>query len=394
MKSITLSVGLLLLFSINVYSSARVFNCLNLGEEIAVFDFNYVDTSEKEYDLGMGKNLEVDLEYGGSITITGWDKEKLNVRLLSKGSYNNYELNVENIADGIKVTTDILKSKHNHGNIELEIKAPKKCNLELNTSGGEISIDSIEGEINGETKGGRLSLNNLKGKLHCSTMGGRIDLTSSNVDGEVSTMGGEINIEDVVGDIKGKSMGGSVSYKNVTNRKGESTGSAIILSTMGGGLNVDNAPGGTDLNTMGGEIKVGKAQKYVKAKTMGGNIKIKEVDGWVEATTMGGEISVNLLDELKNEKHNVKLKSMGGDITLYVPDNFSMDVDITLAYTKNNEDEVDIISDFNINKERTKEWDTSKGSKKKYIYGTAKLNGAKNKVIIETVNGNVYLKKN
>lgn len=396
MKSVLLFLNLLLLFSFNLYSIENASKKSIVSEKVMQpgFRFNSGDNVEKEYDLSMGKNLEVDLEYGGSISITGWDKEKLNVKLLSKGSYKNYELNVENNSDGIKVTTEALKLKHNHGNIELEIKAPRKCNLNLNTNGGEVSIESIEGEIKGETKGGGLSLNNLKGKLNFTTMGGSIDLTNSSVDGEVTTMGGKINIEEVDGNIKGKSMGGAVTYKNVKNKKGESTGKTIVLSTMGGELEVDNAPGGADLNTMGGKIYVDKAQKFVKAKTMGGNIKIKEIDGWVEATTMGGDVYVKLLDELKSENHDVKLKSSGGDITLYIPDNFSMDVDITLAYTKKSEDEVDIISDFNINKEKTKEWDTSQGSKRKYIYGKAKINGGKYKVVIETINGNVYLKKN
>jgi hypothetical protein len=339
----------------------------------------------------MGRNLEVNLITGGSIKITGWDKEK--VKILCNGSGKNCNLNVEETSEGLKISQDFIKEHHNHGNFILEINAPNKIKLQLHTNGGDISLDNIEGEFEGKTMGGDLSLINLKGNLTLETMGGDILLKKSSVDGMVTSMGGDVNIEDVVGEIIGKSMGGDVSYKNITNKKGESTGKEIIISTMGGDLNVDDAPSGVDLHTMGGDVTVGNARKFVKAKTMGGEIKVGEIDGWIEATTMGGDVSVNLLYKSKNEKHDVKLKSMGGDITLYVPENFPMDIDITLAFTKDHEGDVDIISDFNLSKETTKRWDKQKGSERKYIYGKAQLNGAKNKVIIETVNGNIYLKK-
>ncbi|MCX6150984.1 MAG: DUF4097 family beta strand repeat-containing protein [Ignavibacteriales bacterium] len=352
--------------------------------------------AEKDYNLGMGKNLEVNMMSGSSIKITGWDKEKLSIKILVDGKEDpNSVLNIEEVSGGIKITNKFDESGHdNHnGDCKLEIQVPEKCNLDLQTLGGDINLEKIEGELKGETKGGDLTLSNLKGKLSLSTMGGDIKLTNSSVDGSVTTMGGDVSIENVSGDIKGKSMGGDVSYKNIVNKNGVSTGEGIDISTMGGELNIDNAPAGAKLHTMGGDITVGNAKKFVKATTMGGDIKIDEIDGWTEATTMGGDVSVKLIDELKNENHDVKLKSMGGDITLVVPENFSMNVDITLTYTRNNKTNYDIISDFDLSKEKTKKWDETKGSDRKYIYGKANLNGAKNKVVIETVNGNIYLKK-
>jgi hypothetical protein len=395
MKKIFIYAGLLIITSFNIYPSSLGSLYYNVPVNIffnnykSVFDDN---NEEAEYKLSLGKNLEVNLIDGGSIKIIGWDKES--VKVLCKGGINKCNVKVEETSDGLKISQDIIfKRHHNHGGFVLEVYAPGKVNLQLQTNGGDILLDKIEGEIGGKTMGGDLNLNNLKGNISLETMGGDISLKNSFVDGIVSTMGGDVVIADVVGEIKGKSMGGDVSYKNITNKKGESTGKQIIISTMGGDLNVDDAPAGADVHTMGGDIIIRSAKKFVKAKTMGGEIKVDEVDGWIEATTMGGDISVNLLNTLKDEKHDVNLKSLGGDVTLYIPENFPMDVDITLAFTKDHEGDVDIISDFNLTKETTKEWDRSNGSARKYIYGKAQLNGSGNKVIIETVNGNIYLKK-
>jgi hypothetical protein len=394
MKTIIIYVGIILIITINSYPVAGINRfCIIPGNLLFIGSQNiYDDGTMQEYKLSMGKNLEVDLSEGGSIKITGWDKES--VEVLCRNNKDKCNVNVEETSDGLKISQDIFHGKHyDHDGFLLELYVPDKVNLQLQTNGGDISLEKVEGKIGGKSMGGDLKLNNLKGNLSLETMGGDISLKNSLVDGSVSTMGGDVIITDVVGEIRGKSMGGDVSYKNITNKKGESTGKQIIISTMGGDLNVDDAPSGADVHTMGGDITIGSAKNFVKAKTMGGEIKIDEVDGWIEATTMGGDISINLINDLKKEKHDVKLKSMSGDVTLYVPGDFPMDVDITLAFTEEHEGDVDIISDFNFNKETTKEWEHHKGSDRKYIYGKAQLNGADNKVVIETVNGNVYLKK-
>src|ERR1043165_6907869 len=102
-------------------------------------------------------------------------------------------------------------------------------------------------------------------------MGGDISLTKSHLDGKVETSGGRVTIEDVTGSVKGHSMGGAVSYKNIS--AGSSSGDEVVISTMGGDIDVPSASNGADLMTMGGNITITSAKNHVKAKTMGGNIR-------------------------------------------------------------------------------------------------------------------------
>ncbi len=46
-----------------------------------------------------------------------------------------------------------------------------------------------------------------------------------------------------------------------------------------------------------------------------------------------------------------------------------------------------------VKEDRTKEWDDSEGTPRKYIYATGSIAGGKNKIHIDTINGSVYLKK-
>jgi DUF4097 and DUF4098 domain-containing protein YvlB len=371
------------------------------------------DTIEKEFKVAMGKKLELDLKTGGTIDITGWDKELIhfNIRLGGRDARDS-KVDFDETPAGVRVYSYQTGHSRNHStNLRFEIKVPRKFDIEIESNGGGISIANVEGTMRGRTMGGRLDLTGLKGYVDLKTMGGEISVTNSDLDGEVKTNGGRVLIQDVTGDLKGSSLGGQMIRKNVTNRRGDSTKDRVHISTMGGDIDVDDAPSGADVQTMGGNIRIRSASKFVKAKTMGGaieighangqvnvttmggNIRIDSVDGTVQATTMAGDIDITMVGDPEKGDRSAKLKSMSGDVELTVPATLSMDLDITLAYTKESSRDYKIISDFPIKLEYTKEWEHSHGSPRKYIYGTGTIAGGKNRLRIETVNGDVYLKK-
>ena len=126
---------------------------------------------------------------------------------------------------------------------------------------------------------------------------------------------------------------------------------------------------------------------------MGCSIDIENTDGAIDAETMGGNINAEMVGDPSQGDRNVTLSSKGGDITLIVPEGLSMDIDITLAVTKNREGDYKIYSDFPIKQETSPEWSHKHGSARKFIYGKGKTGDGKNKIKIETINGDVYLKK-
>jgi hypothetical protein len=352
----------------------------------------------KEVKVASGKTLQVDLNTGGDITIAGWDKEAVSVDVYFRGHDDEKcKVDVDETSSGVSVSSRYTGRGRNHStSLRFEISVPKKFNLDLDSKGGDFNISGVEGELEGITMGGAMEFTALKGKINFHTMGGKITLTKSEVDGEVKTNGGKVFLEDVVGNVNGHSMGGAVTYRNVTDRSGSSSGEVERISSMGGAINVSDAPHGAEVSTMGGDIDVHSAAQFVKAKTMGGDINIDNIDGWVRAETMGGDVHVTMVGNPSEGKRDVTISSKGGDITLTVPPGLSMDVDITLAYTDQHwfgRDNNAIHSDFDIKEERTSDWDYSEGSRRKYIYGTGTINGGKHKIRIETINGNVYLKK-
>jgi DUF4097 and DUF4098 domain-containing protein YvlB len=350
-----------------------------------------------EFPVGSGGELILDLKAGGSVEITGTGGSSVSVSYQMKCE-PRCSIDFEEGGDSLTVKTRFAKSSRSQNSeIELQIAVPSRFDVKLDSTGGGLSIDGVEGTFTGETKGGEIELLNVWGEAELKTMGGRITLKDSELDGFLKTMGGQVLFENVVGNVRGKSMGGNVRYKNVQRRDGalgspprtgedlsESSPDTVQISTMGGAIEVDEAPEGADVHTMGGNIEIRDAARFVRAKTMGGDILIDSVDGWVEATTMGGDVDVTVI----GYGGDVKLTSMSGDVVLKVPHGFSMELDLEIAYTRNSQQDYTIETPFDLNRTVSGEWDREHGTPRKYIRAQGSTGGA-NSVRIKTVNGNI-----
>lgn len=351
----------------------------------------------REFAAPSGGTLELNLKAGGAVVVKGDAGSTITV---SYEVDKNSKIEFRDSSNGLEIITSHASSGRNRSSaIEIEVHVPGHFDIELDSNGGGLTIEGVDGNFRGKTMGGALVLHDVRGEAQLKTMGGRIKLTDSELDGSLQTMGGQVLFENVVGDVTGSSMGGNVRFKNVVRRSGgtatpprlddvDGTTDTVQISTMGGAINVDDAPEGANLHTMGGDIRVDDAVRFVAAKTMGGDIKIKSIDGWVKATTMGGDIDVNVI----GTGGDVELTSMSGDITLVVPSGFSMEFDLEIAYTRGSSQDYKIVTSYDVKELATREWDYDKGSPRKYIRGSGTVGGGQNRIKIRTVNGNIEIK--
>jgi hypothetical protein len=129
----------------------------------------------------------------------------------------------------------------------------------------------------------------------------------------------------------------------------------ITRSSMGGDINVDDAPDGAALRTMGGDIGVGRARGHVVARTMGGDIRVRDLIGSLDASTMGGNVTVEV-DGVAGSR-SLELYSMGGSVSLTLPADFSGTFEVELEQSHDSPP-ARIISDFplNVRESRRKYW--------------------------------------
>jgi DUF4097 and DUF4098 domain-containing protein YvlB len=322
---------------------------------------------------------------------------------VQRGKGHLHDVEILQQKDGLLITSDIDIHEGTARNLDFQIRLPQKYNVHFESMGGGLKIVDLTGKFTGRTMGGGLILWEVDGTVKLTTMGGAIEVIDSDLDGKMSTMGGTVYLKNVVGDLDAESMGGNVRYENVRGRDGnlrapegslEAMGiKTINISTMGGDIEVDEAPAGAWVKTMGGDIRVDNAAGFVKASTMGGSIEIGVTDGWVDASTMAGDVDVVIDGGLGEGEKGVNLSSCCGDISLTVPADLPLDLDLTISYTKNSSQDFEFLSDFDLDIERSKNWDYSNGSPRKRIHGTATVGSGKYPIIIETINGNIRIRK-
>jgi len=380
---------------------------------------------QKSFSTQKGKKLDLVSRVGGNVIIKGWDKMEVDVSIDHNFDESDVTFTITESNGNVTVKGEKNGGGNNWGwgnkRTTYEVYVPNEFDLELKTSGGNLDIDGVNGEIEGRTSGGNVDVSNLAGQLKLGTSGGNIGVNNVTGDGRVSTSGGNVTVKSMNGKFDLSTSGGNITISdseiegkastsgggiNVSRTKGAlsvaTSGGNISFNdsetsgtarTSGGNIKVDQANEGSNVSTSGGNITINSARKFAIAKTSGGNITIKEIDGKVEAKTSGGNIDVKMRNSYDGA-HDAELVTSGGEVTLYVPANMGMDFDVTLEITKNSNKDYKINSDFPMNVSEG-EMETSENSRysRKKITGTGSVGNGKNRIMIKTVNGDINIKK-
>jgi DUF4097 and DUF4098 domain-containing protein YvlB len=372
-----------------------------------------------DYPARGGQKLEIDLESGGSVDIQGWNQQTLQISH-NLGGNTPIRIDVQQTANGYRLTSDQTGSLRNIS-LHFSIRVPKEFDIDFKSRGGGLEIDDLAGRFTGKTMGGSLVLNALSGEADLTTMGGEITLTKSDLDGEVKTMGGKVEVRDVVGDVEVSSMGGVVNYFNVRDREGNLRGprrklhplatvETVQQFTMGGSIEINEAPDGVDVETMGGSVNIKAAERFVNARTGGGDmyiqsnsgpvaawtgggdIEVEANDGGIQAFTGAGAITVKVSQDPGTHSEAMNLQSGLGEIVVELPPGFSGEFDVEIRYTRSSDQDYQIVSDFGLNIRESLSWELDNGQQMKYITGSGIVGSGGRKVKIRTTNANVFIR--
>jgi DUF4097 and DUF4098 domain-containing protein YvlB len=265
---------------------------------------------EKSFPIQAGKTLKVDVSTG-DIKVTSWEKEEVYVKISgNKKAEEKVNFSFSSDDEGVSVY-----GKREGGfwgwfsgniRLKLEIFVPSNFNIKMKTSGGDMYLSKIVGDIKLSTSGGDLNIKESEGNMHVTTSGGDITLNSVKGKFQLTTSGGDIKAVKFEGSFKGSTSGGDIELK--------SSYSKIEASTSGGDIKLeytgDNQ--GIQLSTSGGDIDV-----YVPS----------DFNAKADLKTSGGDISCNLptnnVVKISSSKYEADLnnggnvlicKTSGGDI--------------------------------------------------------------------------------
>jgi hypothetical protein len=294
---------------------------------------DFGDTLQKSFEVLPGGLLNLDTDFG-SIEVKGVEGNTVDIKVFHK--IEDFVIEFEKRGNDIYVTGNFeggimgriwYHLVYHLMRTRFVITVPSRYNVDLKTSGGNISVDDLEGDVRSKTSGGSLHFSKIKGTVAGNTSSGNIELLKCVGTAHTETSGGDMRINSVDGDVNAHTSGGSITIDSVKGR--------VIADTSGGSINVRKFMGSIEAHTYGGNIKaqiLKQPSTDCRLTTSGGSVVVSLVDDIafdVDAETKGGRVvtdfsvAIRVQGELKRSALQGKingggplivLRTSGGDI--------------------------------------------------------------------------------
>lgn len=197
-----------------------------------------------------------------------------------------FDLSVRAAEGGASITGRAGGGRHRSSrmNAQYLIAVPLRFNLDMETQGGDVEVQKLQGELRARTAGGDVRTGDIAGPVRVETQGGSIALGNMGQRLEATTAGGSIRVGDVGGDAELNTSGGEIVAGRINGK--------VQAETAGGDILLRGASGAVVAETAGGQIQIGDCGASVSAETAGGNILLDGARGLVKAETAGGSIDL------------------------------------------------------------------------------------------------------
>jgi hypothetical protein len=243
----------------------------------------------RQFDVTPGGKLIVDIEFG-SIQVTPGENDKVvvdayrKIEAASKDKEEEYfaAAPITITAEGDSVIVRAIRKKESPGSEFWElmgrthtegrytIRVPATFGADLDTAGGNVSVQGLTGSIKADTSGGHIKATACDGTLELDTSGGHIEVNDGRGKVRANTSGGAVTVLNFAGDAKVESSGGKLRLSNISGKlTGETSGGSIAatlpttviddisLETSAGSINVvtpANAALTIDAETSAGRV--------------------------------------------------------------------------------------------------------------------------------------------
>jgi DUF4097 and DUF4098 domain-containing protein YvlB len=288
----------------------------------------------RTFNVGDGGTIRLDADVG-DVRLTSGGPGTLTVEVTRRGTSDEINKNVLTFdQSGNDVT---VRSRFEHESswfhwsrdlsVHYTIRIPAHYNVDLKTSGGDISGDDIGGTADVRTSGGDVKLARVSGVIHAKTSGGDVTIESGGGAVFANTSGGDVNIHEVGGNLEAKTSGGSIEIRRA--------GGTVLARTSGGGIRIDDAIDTVDASTSGGSITAHFSRQPrgdSRLSTSGGGVTVElapSIGAELDARASGGGVHSDvpvtvqgkqdedaLVGRINGGGPKMVLRTSGGGITL------------------------------------------------------------------------------
>jgi hypothetical protein len=293
----------------------------------AVLQAKIIRTVEKTFTVQPGGNFKASTQGGDIVIQTGNTNE---IRITAKETIHaSSEKEADELLEklslsfeqhGNDVTAEAKYESRPRGlhfgnwppvQVGFTVTVPKNFNVDLNTSGGDITVASLTGNARARTSGGNLRFDRIDGEIDGQTSGGDITLREGTARAKLGTSGGNIEIDRAGGPTEVSTSGGDITINAVTQLISATTSGGNVKAVITEPLKQD-----TLLSTSGGDVRVTvlkSASFQLEASTSGGEV---DASGLTLTIDHGGVGKSRLAGAVNGGGPRLKLHSSGGDIVI------------------------------------------------------------------------------
>jgi DUF4097 and DUF4098 domain-containing protein YvlB len=379
---------------------------------------SYSFSQEASYPVDATMPIRIENSYG-LVTVTPGSDRELRVRL-KKVVYSDDESRAKQIAEEIKLeggaegkaeaaffvvktNRDTLASRDYRFNTEMEVLIPKKANLQIRNSLGEVRVSNLAGKLDITTSHKPLEVRDCTGEFIIanrydeSRLINLIGNTTVDARGRVyiESVKGDINVRNEYAPVEVREVDGKVTVSNSESSISlerisklvvvEGRGSEITVHELGDTLKVaarhqrvkisdvasdvfaesrystvtlKNVKGNVDLASNSDRITAEEIGGSLKVRGQGSSVRANNVSGLVDIGTTLKEVIVNDFGNgctISNEyadvtlsthnlgKGDVSVKNRNGDIELFLPNEAGVQIDASARNGRAQSDFPDLV---------------------------------------------------
>jgi len=274
--------------------------------------------------------------------------------------------------------------------VNFDIKVPARFNVDVETRGGSVTVERLEGELRAVTAAGSIRTGSIGGATRVETAGGNIEVENIGGRLEARTAGGHIRIGDVQGDAVLETSGGKILTGRVAGalRAGTAGGDIVVggatrdvvALTAGGKIRLGDVGGRVRAETAGGSIFLETATGPVQVQTAGGSIELLRILSGVRAVTTAGRVQAQIAATRESFQPSL-LETSFGDVVVYLPADLPLTIDAEILQAMGHT----IKTDFPL------QVTPSSGYGPRTVEARGELNGGGETLRIRTTMGNILI---
>ena len=306
---------------IRIAAAAAILGLLTLSAHAAIDS-----PVRRTFNVAPGGTLYLDTDVGNVNVVPGASGVTVSVkrRARNQSELDRVHLTMEQQGNDVHVRNAVESTSKwfswgNDLDMAFDVTVPAHYNVELKTSGGDVSVGDLHGFVKAHTSGGGMRLAHIDGPVDAHTSGGDVRLDGASGNAILYTSGGSVVAGDVGGNLQIKSSGGSLEARRV--------GGTLFARTSGGGITIGEARGAIDAETSGGSIRASlSAQPHGDSRmsTSGGSIVVSlapSISVDLDAHTSGGGVSsdlpITVLGKVSEDSLEGKLNGGGPKLVLH-----------------------------------------------------------------------------